>query len=221
MISFLTGNIGWKLLALAMAIALWIAVAREPEVATSLSVPIEFKNIPEDLDIGYNVPERVRLELRGPSGRLSRDNLTDVAVILDLSDANAGERTYNIHPSNINLPAGVNFYRAVPSQITLRFDRMVTREVEIVLPPFSKGPPEGYRVRAYTLEPSKTKVRGPAQRVKAIDHVTVDPVDLGGVVSRREFHTHINIGDPQVRLEVPSDVTLRVTLEKIPQKERK
>jgi len=221
MIQLLKRNIGWKLLALAMAVALWIAVAREPEVATTLSVPIEFKNIPEDLDIGYNVPERVRLELRGPSGRLSRDNLTDVAVILDLANANAGERTYNIRPSNINLPTGVNFYRAVPSQITLRFDRMVTREVEIVLPPFSKGPPEGYRVRAYTLEPSKTRIRGPGQVLRGIARVTVDPVDLSGVVSQREFHTHVNVGDPQVRLEVPSDVTLRVTLEKIPQKETK
>jgi len=221
MIPFLTRNIGWKLLALAMAIALWIAVAREPEVATTLSVPIEFKNIPEDLDIGSNVPERLRLELRGPSGRLSRDNLTDVAVILDLSDANSGERTYNIRPKNVNLPAGVNFYRAVPSQITLRFDRLVTREVEIVLPPFSKAPPEGYRVRAYTLEPSKTKIRGPAQRVRSINRVLVDPVDLSGVVSQAQFHTRVNIGDPQVRLEAPSDITLRVILEKIPQKETK
>jgi len=218
MIQLLTRNIGWKLLALAMAVALWVTVAHEPELATTLSVPIEFKNIPEDLDIGANVPERVRLELRGPSGRLSRDNLTDVAVILDLSDANAGERTYNIRPSNVNLPAGVNFYRAVPSQVTLRFDRMVTREVEIGIPPFSKGPPDGYRVRAYTLEPSKTKIRGPGQRIRGITRVMVDPVDLSGVVSEREFHTHINVGDPQVRLEAPSDVTLRVTLEKITQR---
>lgn len=217
----LTRNIGWKLLSLVMAAALWIAVAREPELATSISVPIEFKNIPEDLDIDSNVLERVRLELRGPWGRLSRDNLNDAAVILDLSDANAGERTYDIRSSYISLPAGVNFYRAVPSQITLRFDKLVTREVEIVLSSFSKGPPDGYRVRAYTLEPSKTRIRGPGQRVKNITQVAVDPVDLSGVVSQAEFHTHVNIGDPQVRLEVPSDVTVRVTLEKTTLKENK
>ena len=51
MIRLLTRNIGWKLLALLIAVALWIAVAREPELDTSLSVPIEFKNIPDDLDI--------------------------------------------------------------------------------------------------------------------------------------------------------------------------
>src|SRR5690348_16504617 len=101
---FFTDNVGWKLLALAIAVALWIAVAREPELATSLSVPVQLKNIPDDLDIGSNVPDQVHLEVRGPSGRLSRDNLSTAAMILDLADARAGERTYTIRPSNFNLP---------------------------------------------------------------------------------------------------------------------
>jgi YbbR domain-containing protein len=215
------GNLGWKLLSLATAVALWIAIAREPELATAIAVPIEFKNIPENLDIGSNLPDHVRLEIRGPSGRLSHDNLTDVAVILDLADAIPGERTFNIRASTINLPAGVSFDRALPSQITLRLDKLLTKQVEIQMAPYSNGPPDGYRVRSYTLEPSHTLIRGPEQRVKSISHVTLDPVDLSGVTREAEFQTHVNLGDSQVRLEVPSGVTLRVTLEKNSQKETK
>jgi YbbR domain-containing protein len=218
---FVTENLGWKLLALLIAVALWITVAREPELATSIAVPIEFKNIPDDLDIGPNLPDHVRLEVRGPSGRLSRDNLADLAVILDLHDASSGQRTYNIRPSNINLPSDVSFYRALPSQITLQFDKLLTKEVEIVLAPYSKGPPDGYRVSSYTLTPARTFIRGPERRVKSITHVTLDPVDLSGVISQAEFSTHVNIGDPQIRLEVPSIVALRITLERVPQKETK
>jgi YbbR domain-containing protein len=218
---FIFGNLGWKLLSLAIAMALWIAVAREPELATSIAVPIEFKSIPDDLDVGSNLPDRVRLEIRGSSGRLSRDNLADLAVIVDLADARPGERTYNIRASNINLPSGVSFYRALPSQITLRFDKLLMKEVEIVLAPYSKGPPEGYRVRSYTLEPAKTFIRGPEQRVKSITHVTLDPVDLSGVISQAEFQTHVNLGDPQLRLEVPSTVRLKIIVEKTSQKETK
>src|SRR5579872_4165243 len=144
MIKLLTRNLGWKLLSLAIAVALWIIAAREPEVATSLSVPIEFKNIPDDLDMGGTLPDRVRLEVRGSSVRLSRDNLADAAVILDLSDAHPGGRTYTIGPSNVSLPFGVTFYRAVPSQITLRFDQLVTRSVSI-RPVFIRVP-DDYRV---------------------------------------------------------------------------
>src|SRR5260370_39640465 len=104
--NFFTHNVGWKLLSLLIAVALWIAVAREPELATSLSVPVELKNIPDDLDIGSAVPDQVHLEVRGPSGRLSRDNLTNAAMILDLADAHAGERTYTIRGANFSLPSG-------------------------------------------------------------------------------------------------------------------
>jgi YbbR domain-containing protein len=210
---FFTHNIGWKLLSLVIAVALWMAVAREPELATSLSVPVELKNIPEDVDIGSNVPDRVHLEVRGPSGRLSRDNLADAALILDLADAHAGDRTYTVRPSNFNLPSGVTFYRAVPSQITLRFDRMMSQSVKI-FPSYSKPPQAGYRVRTYVLEPENVRIRGPEERVKRIDRVWTDPVDLSGVVSSAEFHTHVNVGDAQVRLDAPTTTTLKVTLER-------
>jgi len=212
MIQLLTRNIGWKLLSLLIAAALWIAVAREPELATSLSAPIEFKNIPEDLDIESNVPDRVHIEVRGPSGRLTRDNLADVAVVLDLSDAHAGERTYTIHVYSVNLPYGVDFYRAVPSQITLRFDRLISQDVD-VRTNYIKTP-EGYHRIAETIEPAKIRIRGPEERVKRIQEALTDPLDLSGVVGQAQFRTHVNIGDPQVRTQAPTAITVKVTLEK-------
>jgi hypothetical protein len=46
--------------------------------------------------------------------------------------------------------------------------------------------------------------------------VWTDPVDLSGVVSSVEFHTHVNVGDAQVRLDAPAAITLKVTLERTP-----
>lgn len=210
----LTRNLGWKLLALIIAIFLWLAVAREPEVATSLSVPVEFKNMRDDLDIGGNLPDRVRLELRGPSGRLSRDNLSAVAAVLDLSDAQAGERTYTIRGRNLNLPSGVVFYRAVPSQLTLRFDRLAIKEA-VVQPVFVNTPPS-YRIASQQASPANVRIRGSEDRVQAIDQIKTDPMNLNGVAGEEVFHTHLNLGDAQVRIvEGSADITVRVKLEKI------
>jgi YbbR domain-containing protein len=210
----LTQNLGWKLLSLLLAVGLWLAIAREPEVATSLSVPVEFKNMRDDLDISGNLPDRVRLELRGPSGRLGRDNLSTVAVVLDLSDAEAGERTYNIRSRNISLPSGVVFYRAVPSQLTLRFDQLSVKE-EPVLPVFVNRP-STYRIVSQEFTPAKVRIRGSGDHVQSVRQVKTDPMDLSGVAGEKVFHTHLNIGDPQVRLvDAPSDVTVRVKLEKM------
>ncbi len=207
------GNLGWKLLSLLIAVALWIAVAREPEVATSLSVPVDFKNMRDDLDIEGNLPDRVRLEVRGPSGSLTRDSLSTVAVVLDLADAHAGERTYSIRGRNLNLPTGVVFYRAVPSQLTLHFDQLVFKD-EPVQPSYVNIPPF-YRIASQELIPAKVRIRGAQDRVQAINQIRTDPMDLSGVTAEKVFHTHLNIGDAQVRLvETPADVTVRVKLEK-------
>ena len=209
-----TQNLGWKLLSLVLAVGLWLAIEREPEVATSLSVPVEFKNMRDDLDISGNLPDRIRLEVRGPAGRLSRDNLAAIAVVLDLSDAQAGERTYSIRGRNINLPAGVVFYRAVPSQLTLQLDQLTVRE-EFIQPLFVNKP-AGYRLAGQQLTPSKVRIRGSGDRVRAINQVKTDPIDLSGVAGEKVFHTHLNVGDAQVRLvDASSDITVRVKLEKI------
>lgn len=214
MIHILTRNLGWKLLSILIAVALWVAIAREPEVATSLSVPVDFKNMRDDLDISGPLPDRVRLELRGASGRLTRESLSAVAVVLDLSDAEPGERTYTIRARNLNLPSGVAFYRAVPSQLTLRFDGLVVKN-EPVQPVFINKP-AAYRIAGQQLNPSSVRIRGSQDRVSAISQIKTDPLDLRGVESEKVFHTHLNIGDAQVRLvDPPVDITVQVKMEKI------
>lgn len=128
---FFLRNIGWKVLSLALAFVLWLGMAREPEVATTYSAPIEFKNMPDDLDIVSDVPARVRLELRGPAPSLER-NLGSVAVLLDLGAIQPGVRTFPIQTSNVvRLPMDVACRRAVPSQVTLRFEHDLTRDVPV------------------------------------------------------------------------------------------
>ena len=134
-------------------------------------------------------------------------------MILDLSDAHPGGRTYTIGPSNVSLPFGVAFYRAVPSQVTLRFDQLVTRSVSI-RPVFIKIP-DDYRVGSAVLQPDKVWIRGPEERVNNVSEVMTDPVDLSGVVGQKEFRTRVNLGDPLIRLETPADVTVKVTLARV------
>jgi YbbR domain-containing protein len=209
----LTRNLGWKILSLALAFAIWVAVAREPELATSLRVPVEFKNMPDDLDFGTSVPDRVNVELRGQSGRLSRDNLAEIGVVLDLASAHPGERTYTIRASDVNLPNGVSFYRAIPSQVTLRFEQLISREVQIT-PAFFRTP-EGYQLQSDLVTPVTVRLRGPEQRMRDFTQVKTDPIDLSGVVGAKEFRTNINVGDPQIRMETPTPVTVKVTLAKV------
>jgi hypothetical protein len=119
-----TRNLGWKLLSVGLAVLLWIAVEGEPELVTLQSVPVYYRSVEASLALVANPPNAVRLELRGPSDVLGRDNLSSVAVVLDLAGlSEPGERVFPISRANVNLPAGVNFVRSDPAELRLHLDR--------------------------------------------------------------------------------------------------
>jgi hypothetical protein len=123
-VGVVTRNLGWKLLSVALAVLLWIAVEGEPELVTVQSVPVFYRNVEPSLALVANPPAAVRLELRGPSDVLGRDNLSNVAVLLDLAgQTEPGERVFPISRTNVTLPAGVNFVRSDPSELKLHLDR--------------------------------------------------------------------------------------------------
>src|SRR5579872_986770 len=90
-------NAAWKLLSLALAIVLWVLVASEPQLSTFATVPLAYKNLPDDMEISSQPVSSISLELRGPSGVLRGlgDGLRP-AVILDMSSVLPGERTFTI-----------------------------------------------------------------------------------------------------------------------------
>ena len=69
-------NILWKLLSLAIAVVIWALVATEPELATFASVRLEYKNLPQGLEISSDPVSSVLLELRGPAGALRSGTIT-------------------------------------------------------------------------------------------------------------------------------------------------
>lgn len=210
-------NFGWKMLSLAIAIALWFGLVGEQELTTSVSAAVVFRNIPSNLEISSDVPDRIHLEVRGPVGTLS--TLKDPVVVIDLEPVSRpGEQTFQIQQSNLNLPSGVVLSRAIPAQLRLRFERKISREIGIQLR-LAGSPPSGYRIVSQQLEPPTVRIVGPESRVTQVENAETDPVDLSAVVSESQFRVHTYVSDPQVRIEGPSDVTVKVVLEKIPEPE--
>jgi YbbR domain-containing protein len=210
---FLTRNIGWKLLSLGAAVVLWITVASEPEVATLRSVPVEYKSMPQNLEISSSVVESVFLEMRGSSGRLRDVADAKSAVVLDFSGVHqAGERTFTIDRNTANLPRGIDLVRAIPAQLRFRFEPRASRRVPVEVR-FSP-PHEGYAVASYHVEPEDLAVVGPESSVEKTQSVVTDPIDIGGVVNHAQFRVNTYLSEPRVRFQASSHVVVQVTVKK-------
>ena len=207
-------NFWWKLMSLLLSVGLWLTIINEPDLVTSAAVPVFYKGLPRGIEIASGQPDRIFLEIRGPSSRLSPGRLADTAVQIDLTDVTKpGERTFTISRTNINLPMNVTFLRAVPSQLRLSFDNQVAKDVRVHVR-FSGKPADGWRVVNHMVSPERLRIVGPASRIALIESAETDPVDLTGFEKLLVTKVHSYIADSQVRFESSPMVQVRVEMER-------
>jgi YbbR domain-containing protein len=202
----------WKLLSLALAAVLWLAIASEPEMATVLRVPVQYKNAPRNLEISSHVDDTVRLELMGLSGRLRSFAAAPSPVILNLAGVHAaGERTFNIDTNTVSLPRGVQLLRAVPAQLRFTFENQAQRFVPVAVR-WSGSLPKGRSMVRYETDPSSLEVIGPASYVSRVRAVETDPIDLAALKNGEIVMTHPYIEEPEVRFVHFERIHVRVIL---------
>lgn len=210
------GNMGWKLLSLALAFTIWAMVATEPELNTVTPVQLEYRNVPDGLEISSNPVSTVRLELRGPSGALRDLGVNGIArpgVVLDMSAVQPGQRTFTIDDGAVKLPRGVRLVRAIPSEVRFEFERTAWRTVPVSVRFAGKGA-NGYVVARYDVTPTELRIVGPASHIRNIASASTDPVDVSTLTGSSEFRVNAFVNDDYVRFQSPSLVTVTVTMEK-------
>lgn len=209
-------NFWWKILALAIATLIWALVASEPELSTFVTARLEYKNLPEDLELSSDAVTQIVLELRGPSGELRGlgDGGQHPGAILDMSNAAPGERTFPIGTANVRLSRGVHLVRAIPSQVHIAFERRLERSVPVTVR-FRGEAHSGYRVASATPDPAQLAILGPQSRVARVNSVLTDPVDISSLTTTGSFQVNAFAGDPFVRFRSTPAVTVTVTMTKV------
>lgn len=216
MISFLRQyvfhNFLLKLVALAAAVLLWMAVARDPVAEVAVTVPIEFQHVPDNLEISSEKIPEAQIRVRGP-GRVVRNLAqSELHATIDLAGARPGERTYDLTGPQIHHPREVEVVQVVPAQLHLIFDYRGKKEVPIK--PRVIGLVAGGQHTRISIEPSTALIVGPEKRVQSIDSALTDVIDAAGVVGKNTFPAvHVYVSDPLVRVARPASVNVTVSTE--------
>jgi len=100
-------NLGLKVLSIALATLVWGLVAGQREAERSLRVPLEYRNIPDQLELLGEPVSLVDVRLRGTSGALGQLRGTDLVAVIDLHSARPGRRLFHLLPDDVVVPTGV------------------------------------------------------------------------------------------------------------------
>lgn len=184
-VSLAGSNFGLKVLAIVIAVGLWVAGHRDVERA--VEIPVEFRNIPSDLMVMDNRVDYVVLRLTGPRTLVSTLDAGDLKLGLDLDGAKAGSVSYPLGPNSFTFPRGVTIARITPPVIHLRLEPVISRVLPVSVR-FVNKPPAGYKIAEAVVEPERVSVLGPAEEVRRLVSVETLPLDLEdsrGAVKRK------------------------------------
>jgi YbbR domain-containing protein len=124
-----------KLLALGVAIALWLFVASGETSERSITTPVDYVRVPPGLVVAGTPPASVLVQLRGRRAALARVSPADMRVEVNLSGASAGPTSVRVPPEALRIPRGVTVTSVTPPRVELT----LARTVDATAAPDDKG----------------------------------------------------------------------------------
>lgn len=208
--SLLTENLTYKILAVTLAVFLWFFVTFKGQTETSIDIPIEFKNVPSDMEILRQSIKKVSVSISARERIIRELTQNNVRVVIDLSNVKIGENSLPITRSSIKLPRGTDILRIEPSLVKVVMDKKVQKTVPIK--PITTGQPEkGFVVASVTATPSSIVIEGPQKELEKIRNIKTEPVDIEGIRENLNIQVKIDTEGRIFRTDTDT-INLSITL---------
>jgi YbbR domain-containing protein len=166
-----------KVLALALAFGVWIAVTGEGRGVQDFRVPVDVL-LGSGATLSGTPPTNVTVRLRGPDSLLRRMDPYDLTVRVDLRDGGGGERTVQLTPRNVaGVPRDAEVVLIEPDRLRLAVAKKKRREISVV-PTVVGKPPRGYQVYRSVARPETLLVEGPETKVATLTRLGTDAIRI-------------------------------------------
>ena len=202
-------HLGLKFLSIALAALIWLLVSGEQIVERALRIPLEFTNLPAQLELVGDAPTVVDVRVRGSSGALSRVAAGELVAVLDLRAARAGQRLFHLTGADVRAPFGIEVVQIAPSNVSIRFEPSAIKQVPVV-PEVEGDPADGYVVGTVTADPATVEVVGPATAVARLTRAITEPVSVAGASANVTESVNIGVPDSLIRLQSPESARVVV-----------
>jgi YbbR domain-containing protein len=208
---WLINNWFLKIVSLVLATMLWAAITNEASSEIGLEVPVEYRNIPPQMEITGDMTNSVQVRLRGSSNVIKDVTEKDVATTIDLSHMKTGEKIVALSPHSVEAPFGAEVIRVNPSSVRFILERTLVKTVPIV-PTILGTPADGYETGPVLIRPAAVEVEGPESRVNTLSSIATVPIRLDRRQTPLEQATDLDVPDPQIRLRRPSPVNVKIDI---------
>ena len=207
-------NFTLKLVAVILAIVLWILVVGEKRSEVRITVPLELRNLPSRLEISQQNTSQVEVAIRGFSSVVKQITPVDIDVYVDLSNVIEGANSFSLFADDIVVPLGAKAFQISPSQIELQLD--ATADKTIAVKPMVRGTPqEGYSLGKYTAEPKVITITGGRQLLNDLVNIETEIIPIDDISQNTEKKVKLRLPDG-IRVEKEEERVVTVSIPVVP-----
>jgi YbbR domain-containing protein len=205
------GDLALRLASLALAAGLWFVIAGRQTAERGLSVPVELRNVPRELELTGDAVNAVDVRVRASPGLIDSLDPRKVLATIDLAGTQEGEKIVQLTPDRIQVPFGFRVVKITPSLLTLNLES-TRRKTVPVRPRVIGRPAAGFEVAEVTSEPAEVRVAGPRSRVQEVESAFTEPVSVEAADHTLQEWVSVGLEDPMLRLEGGSRVRVTAKL---------
>jgi diadenylate cyclase len=210
-----TTNVIPKSVSFIVVCVLWVFIGGQPRAEIWMTVPLEYRNMPANMEIVGELVNRVEVGIRGPRTMISSITPDQLKAYVDLSQSIPGANHIRLTPDNVRTPLGTEITKVVPSSVRIRLEDIISRAVPVKAHLVGKLL-RPLRLKGVVVEPPEVVLQGPAGILKKVREVFTEPVELGEVKEDTHISVSLEIMPAQLRLapDQPSQVTVHIQVEK-------
>jgi YbbR domain-containing protein len=180
MIQWLTGNAGFKVAALILAVLVWLFVKGITSDRRLIQdVPLEIKMKPGFILLQTDA-STVSIVVSGTREDVRQVSRLDVSAVVDLSrEDRTGQWTVPLRTRMISAPRRVLVDEVQPAHVTVSVDEVVERELKVE-PQLTGALPAGLAIERVIIEPATVRIKGPKSVLETASGITTLPIDVTG-----------------------------------------
>lgn len=209
---FLTGNWQLKLLALALAVLLWVVVSAEQVTSHWIPVPLRVEEHDPEFEIVSPVefPE-VPVRFTGPGRDLMELAIRKPPLVLTLDRVQGTSQEYRLEPGMVRIPnqLAVTAQEVRSPVVRLDFRRLAVRSLRVEPQVGGEAENDWTLLDSLRVVPAQIEVRGPADRVERLAAISTLPFQLPAADST--FSTIVRIDTTGLTGLELSETQVRVT----------
>ncbi|MEZ4845823.1 MAG: CdaR family protein [Bdellovibrionota bacterium] len=169
-----------KLFSLALACGLWFVIRGEKLTEMSVNIPVKFENLPAGTIMNSDVPNTIRLKLRGSKLRMAKMNEDFFTpYVINLEGSKMGHNSFGFMPKTSKCHFGVSINRIQPQNIHVLLSKIMTKPVTVE-PRIVGNPMPGFSLKSVQINPTQVQIQGDQAQLELINVLGTEEINLDG-----------------------------------------